>query len=156
MTKLNKGVKQLVDEALAEVVTLSDEEAADLHKSGGATFIDIRDIRELYREGMIEGAYHAPRGMLEFWVDPDSPYHRDIFATDKKLVLVLSQWLAVSFGSQGLARYGDGQCLPHFWWFLRLEEERGAHRSKREKVSGQFSLGVYFRRPGDLPLNFNL
>ena len=49
-------------------------------------FVDIRDIRELDREGRIPGAFHAPRGMLEFWVDPESPYHKEIFASGKKFL----------------------------------------------------------------------
>ena len=52
-----------------------------MQQAGTAKLIDIRDIRELQREGRIDGAFHAPRGMLEFWADPDSPYHKDIFAT---------------------------------------------------------------------------
>ena len=52
-----------------------------MQHAGTAKLIDIRDIRELQREGRIDGAFHAPRGMLEFWADPDSPYHKDIFAT---------------------------------------------------------------------------
>ena len=48
--------------------------------------MDIRDIRELHREGLIPGSYHAPRGMLEFWIDPESPYHKDIFTSGKRLV----------------------------------------------------------------------
>ena len=49
-------------------------------------FVDLRDIRELEREGMIPGAFHCPRGMLEFWIDPDSPYHKDIFSSGKEFV----------------------------------------------------------------------
>ena len=49
-------------------------------------FVDIRDIRELDRDGRIPGAFHAPRGMLEFWVDPESPYHKEIFASGKKFL----------------------------------------------------------------------
>jgi len=50
-------------------------------------FVDIRDVRELEREGMIPGAFHAPRGMLEFWVDPDSPYYKEIFGSGKTFIL---------------------------------------------------------------------
>jgi len=50
-------------------------------------FVDIRDVRELEREGMIPGAFHAPRGMLEFWVDPESPYYKDIFGSGKTFIL---------------------------------------------------------------------
>ena len=64
-----------------------------MQQSGTAKLIDIRDIRELQREGRIDGAFHAPRGMLEFWADPDSPYHKGIFATKTALVLFCaSSW----------------------------------------------------------------
>ena len=55
--------------------------------AGKALFVDIRDPRELARDGSIEGAFHAPRGMLEFWIAPDSPYHKEELATDKTLIL---------------------------------------------------------------------
>lgn len=85
--KLKKGVKQLVAEANAEIETLPMAGAAALLGDPDVQFVDIRDVRELEREGMVPGAFHAPRGMLEFWVDPDSPYHKDVFATGKKFVL---------------------------------------------------------------------
>lgn len=83
---LQKGYQALLDEALAAVRTLSLEEALTLHGRADVQFIDLRDPRELEREGRIPGAFHAPRGMLEFWVDPDSPYYKDVFAPGKTLV----------------------------------------------------------------------
>lgn len=80
-------VKMLVAKAKAEIETLSQEDAEAQARAGTAQLVDIRDIRELKREGRIAGAMHAPRGMLEFWVDPASPYHKPDFITDKKLVL---------------------------------------------------------------------
>jgi rhodanese-related sulfurtransferase len=84
---MKKTVKSMVDEATAAITTYSIEEARDLHGREDVQFIDIRDIRELERDGVIPGAFHAPRGMLEFWVDPHSPYHKPVFAQDKQLVL---------------------------------------------------------------------
>ena len=83
---LQKGYQALLDEALAAVRTLSLEEALTLHGRADVQFIDLRDPRELEREGRIPGAFHAPRGMLEFWVDPDSPYYKDVFAPGKTFV----------------------------------------------------------------------
>jgi len=82
-----KTVKSMVDAANAAITTYSIEEARDLHGRDDVQFIDIRDVRELEREGVIPGAFHAPRGMLEFWVDPSSPYHKPLFAQDKRFVL---------------------------------------------------------------------
>jgi rhodanese-related sulfurtransferase len=83
---LLKSSKNLVDEANARIRTLSVEEATARHGADDVVFVDLRDVRELEREGMIPGAFHAPRGMLEFWVDPDSPYHKEIFASGKEFI----------------------------------------------------------------------
>ena len=82
-----KTSKQMVEEAMALVHTRSLDEARALHAAGEALFVDLRDVRELEREGVVPGAVHAPRGMLEFWVDPQSPYYHKAFATEKPLIL---------------------------------------------------------------------
>ena len=87
MAKLKKGVKQLWEEAMAEVTTISPEEAMALHGKENVVFVDIRDVRELVREGLIPDAVHAPRGMLEYWVDPESPYFKPVFSEDRNVVL---------------------------------------------------------------------
>lgn len=83
---MKKGYQALLDEALSEVKTISAQEARELSGRDDVQFVDLRDIRELEREGQIEGAFHAPRGMLEFWVDPDSPYFKPVFGENKKFV----------------------------------------------------------------------
>jgi len=80
------GYKKLLEWALAEIETIPVEEAKGYLNSPDHVFVDLREIRELKREGKIPGAFHAPRGMLEFWVDPESPYHKPIFASGKKWV----------------------------------------------------------------------
>lgn len=82
-----KGVKALVAEANEIVETLTVEQTLALSDDENVMIIDIRDIRELQRDGRIPGSIHAPRGMLEFWVDPASPYHREVFASGKKMIL---------------------------------------------------------------------
>lgn len=85
---LRKNHRQLVDEANARITTLSLEEAEARRGRPGVVFVDLRDVRELQREGQIPDAVHAPRGMLEFWVDPDSPYHKpELDPTEHELVL---------------------------------------------------------------------
>ncbi|MEL6967570.1 MAG: rhodanese-like domain-containing protein [Pseudomonadota bacterium] len=74
----------LVREAEAVIQTVTPFDALVSQEAGEAILVDIRDVRELAREGKVPGAVHAPRGMLEFWVDPDSPYHRDVFAQSDK------------------------------------------------------------------------
>ena len=85
---LRKNHRQLVDEAAARITTLSLEEARAKLDDPGVLFVDIRDVRELEREGQVPGAFHAPRWMLVFWVDPESPYFRpELEGTERELVL---------------------------------------------------------------------
>lgn len=83
---MSKTSQQLVREAEAVIETIDAEEALELFGRDGVTFVDVRDIRELQRDGRIPGSVHAPRGMIEFWVDPQSPYHREVFASGNRLV----------------------------------------------------------------------
>jgi rhodanese-related sulfurtransferase len=80
------GHKALVDAANREIETIPTEEAIKLHGNKDVVFVDIRDPRELERDGKIPGAFHATRGMLEFWIDPASPYYKPIFGENKKFV----------------------------------------------------------------------
>ena len=101
-----KGYKQLIAEAEAEIETLSVEDAIALHGDDGVRFIDLRDIRELGREGRMPGAFHCPRGMLEFWIDPDSPYHKEIFAEDRKYVFFCAGGLRSALAAKAAADMG--------------------------------------------------
>ena len=80
---ITKGFRALVDEAMAQVKTYSVEDAKAKLADPNVQIVDIRDVREL-TAGTVVGSYHAPRGMLEFWVDPASPYHKPLFADDCK------------------------------------------------------------------------
>ena len=88
--KLRKGVKQMVDEVMPRITRIAPEEARKRHGRDDVVFVDLRDVRELEREGMIPGAFHCPRGILEFWIDPESPYHKDVFASGKEFVFYCS------------------------------------------------------------------
>ncbi|MBW7851967.1 MAG: rhodanese-like domain-containing protein [Rhodospirillales bacterium] len=83
---LKKGYKALLEEAGRRVTTVPLAEARALWERPDVQFVDLRDVRELEREGMIPGAFHAPRGMLEFWIDPESPYYKDVFGSGKTFV----------------------------------------------------------------------
>jgi rhodanese-related sulfurtransferase len=78
---ITKGYQQLVAEAMAQVKTYSVAQVQARLTDPSVQVVDIRDIREL-AEGTVVGAFHAPRGMLEFWVDPASPYHKPLFADE--------------------------------------------------------------------------
>lgn len=84
--KTIKRVEDMVRAAEAEVEALTPEAAAALADAGAATLVDLRDVRELEREGAVPGALHCPRGMLEFWIDPASPYHNLTFSTETTFV----------------------------------------------------------------------
>ena len=83
---MKKGYRQLVDEASAQIKTYSVAEAQQKLADPGVQFIDVRDVRELEREGVVPGAFHAPRGMIEFWVDPESPYFKPVFGEDREFI----------------------------------------------------------------------
>jgi rhodanese-related sulfurtransferase len=83
---MKKGFRQMLAEAEADIETLPAPDATKLHGDPAVVFVDLRDPRELEREGRIPGAFHCTRGMLEFWIDPDSPYHKPVFAQDKRFV----------------------------------------------------------------------
>jgi rhodanese-related sulfurtransferase len=84
---LKKGIKQLIAEAQQKCHGITSEAALAKLGDANTVFVDLRDVRELEREGMIPGAFHAPRGMLEFWVDPESPYYKPVFAEGKTFIL---------------------------------------------------------------------
>ena len=84
--KITRSVEDLVGEANRHIRVLSVEEAMATHGRDDVQFIDVRDVRELAKTGRIPGARHVPRGLLEFWIDPASPYHKPFFAEDKTFV----------------------------------------------------------------------
>jgi rhodanese-related sulfurtransferase len=94
--KLKKSVKTLLAEATARTQGISAHAAQARIGDAQTVFVDIRDVRELERDGMIPGAFHAPRGMLEFWVDPESPYFKPVFGQGKTYILYCAaDWRAV-------------------------------------------------------------
>jgi rhodanese-related sulfurtransferase len=127
---MKKTVKSMVDDAMSVITTYSVEEAQELHGRDDVQFVDLRDVRELEREGIIPGAFHAPRGMLEFWVDPDSPYHKPLFAQDKQFVLFCAMgWRSAlatrTLQEMGLAKVGHIEGGYNAW------KERGAPTAER-------------------------
>jgi rhodanese-related sulfurtransferase len=87
-SRVSKGYKQLLREAATDVETYSVEAALERFSADGVTFVDVRDTSELVEHGEIPGAVHAPRGMLEFHIDPESPYFIDSFGADSEFVFV--------------------------------------------------------------------
>ena len=105
---VTKGFRQLVAEAEKRIQTRSVAEALSIIDDPTMVFVDLRDPRELEREGMVPGAFHATRGMLEFWVDPESPYYKPVFTDDKTFILYCqADWrgtlAAATLGDMGMA-----------------------------------------------------
>ena len=84
--KITRSVQSLVEAAKREIEEIPAAEAVQLAGRDDVVLVDIRDIRELGRDGKVPGAFHAPRGMLEFWIDPASPYFKPVFGEDRKFV----------------------------------------------------------------------
>ena len=99
-------VDALVAAAEREIATLSVGDALALHRDDNVVFVDLRDIRELDRDGRVPGAFHCPRGMLEFWIDPQSPYHKPVFAEDKKFVFFCAGGMRSALAAQTAHRMG--------------------------------------------------
>jgi rhodanese-related sulfurtransferase len=104
--KITLGYKELMAEAEAEIVHVTAADVIAMLGREDVVIVDIRDPRELQKEGRIPGSFHAPRGMLEFWVDPESPYHRPIFAEDKTFVIHCAGGWRSMLATQVLQRMG--------------------------------------------------
>ena len=103
---ITKGIKELCAEAETVVETWTVDEARTHLEDEDVVFVDIRDIRELWREGAIPGAVHAPRGMLEFWVDPESPYARDVFQSGKRFMFFCAGGLRSALAAKSVQEMG--------------------------------------------------
>jgi rhodanese-related sulfurtransferase len=99
-------VDDMVKAAEREVETLDVADAMKLHGRDDVVFIDLRDIRELGRDGRVPGAFHCPRGMLEFWIDPQSKYHKPEFAQDKRYVFFCAAGARSALATQTAQRMG--------------------------------------------------
>lgn len=86
MSKLSITAATLVARARARITEVATSDAIDMLSDPEVVFVDLRDVRERQRSGAIPNSFHCPRGMAEFWVDPDSPYFKDIFGQDKRFV----------------------------------------------------------------------
>jgi len=104
--RITTGFRALVETAEREIETLSIEEALGFHGRNDVVLVDVRDIRELEREGRIPGAFHCPRGMLEFWIDPESPYHKTVFAEDKRFLFFCAGGWRSALAAQTAHRMG--------------------------------------------------
>ena len=101
-----RPVRELVEAAKAELDNISPAEAQRRVAEDGALIVDIRDVRELQREGAIPGSNHSPRGMLEFWVDPESPYAKELFQEDREFILCCAGGMRSALAAKTLQDMG--------------------------------------------------
>lgn len=135
---LKKGYRRLIEEARGKIHSMSVEEARARLGDDHTVFVDIRDVRELEREGMIPGAFHAPRGMLEFWVDPESPYFKPVFGEDKTFLLYCQSAWRSALATAALQDMGFEK-LAHIDGGFRAWKDAGApvaHRESAHKPGG--------------------
>ena len=134
---LKKGIKQLLAEAEHKAPAISVADAQQKHGDASAVFVDIRDVRELEREGMIPGAFHAPRGMLEFWVDPESPYYKPVFTEDKTYILYCqSDWRGV-LAAATLKEMGLPNVFHLVGGYSEWRKAGGATAARAHKAEGE-------------------
>jgi rhodanese-related sulfurtransferase len=103
---ITTSVRSLVENAERAIETLTVEDAVRLHGAADVVMVDIRDIRELQREGRVPGAFHCPRGMLEFWIDPNGSYFKPVFGQDKKFVFFCAGGMRSALAAQTAQRMG--------------------------------------------------
>ena len=137
---ITKGFRALVDEAMAQVTTYNVDQVRQRLDDPALQLVDIRDARELEREGTLPGAINAPRGMLEFWVDPDSPYYKPVFGDeDKQYVLFCGGGWRSALAAKALQDMGmtnvahiEGGCTEWAKQGAPVESYE-AHRARRAK-----------------------
>ena len=130
---ITKGIKELCQEAENEIDTIAADKAIQISKDESVQLVDIRDIRELWRDGAIPGAIHAPRGMLEFWVDPESPYHKEVFASGKRFIFFCAGGLRSALATQTVQNMGLSPVAHISGGFAAWKESGGQVIAKEKK-----------------------
>ncbi|MCC6710349.1 MAG: rhodanese-like domain-containing protein [Gammaproteobacteria bacterium] len=131
---ISKGIKELCAEAERDIETMTVEQVMAVKDDPNVQLVDIRDIRELWRDGSIPGATHAPRGMLEFWVDPDSPYYREEFGSGKKFIFFCAGGLRSALATQAVHAMGLAPVAHMAGGFGAWVKAGGAVEAKEAKL----------------------
>ncbi|MQQ09691.1 rhodanese-like domain-containing protein [Epibacterium sp. SM1979] len=119
---ITKGIKALTEEARSRIENLSPAEAMARTAQDDYLLVDLRDVRELQRDGVIAGAYHAPRGMLEFWIDPQSPYHKPALLAQKGLVFYCASGMRSALATDAVRNMGHRDVSHVTGGFAALKE----------------------------------
>ena len=134
---VTQHVAEMIAAARLLIDRVSVHEAAELQRLDAAILIDLCDVRELQKLGTVANSFHAPRGLLEFWADPDSPYHKPIFRTDKKLILFCASGLRSALAVRTLQEMGMKNVLDMEGGFTewRMQDLRRLSELNDRKIS---------------------
>ncbi|MDP6691571.1 MAG: rhodanese-like domain-containing protein [Alphaproteobacteria bacterium] len=128
------GIRELAEQAQTEIKAIEAAEALPRYGDGDLVFVDVRDIREVEKSGTIKGAQHAPRGMIEFWFDPESPYHREIYGdADKTYVLFCNAEWRSALCAKALQDMGIGNVAQLFGGLPAWRDAGGPTEEKKRK-----------------------
>ncbi len=128
------GIRELAEQAQTEIKSMTVSETLPRYGDNDLVFVDVRDIREMEKDGTIKGAQHAPRGMIEFWFDPDSPYHRDIYGdADKTYVLFCNAEWRSALCAKSLQDMGIKNVAQLFGGLPAWREAGGPTEEKKRK-----------------------
>ena len=130
---ITRGIRVLCSEAEEVVETWTAEQARQHMDDDDVVLVDIRDVRELQRDGVIPGAVHAPRGMLEFWVDPESPYARDVFQSGKRFVFFCAGGLRSALAARAVQEMGLAPVCHMAGGFAAWKKNEFTIEAKEEK-----------------------
>src|SRR4030088_2865104 len=134
---IHRGIKSLIDEANAEIETVRAADAITAAQSDDVVIVDIRDPREIERDGRIPGAFSCTRGMLEFWIDPASPYAKPIFQSDKKFIFHCAGGMRSALAAKTAQEQGVEAGRPYGRRLRRLARRRRTGREIRaEEAEG--------------------
>jgi rhodanese-related sulfurtransferase len=134
--KIIRSVKSMVDAAKREIEEIEAAEAVKLAGRENVVLVDIRDIRELGRDGKVPGAFHAPRGMLEFWIDPESMYFKPVFGQDKKFVFFCAGGLRSALAAKTAQDMGL-KPVGHILGGFKAWKEAGGPVEAPERMPGE-------------------
>jgi methylthioribose-1-phosphate isomerase len=140
---MTTNIKELVDAANQKIETISVDQAKIALNDPQTTFVDLRDIREIQAEGMIPGAFHMPRGMTEFWVDPQSPYYKKIFASENKFVFYCNKGWRSALATEVAQDLGLTNICHIAGGFTDWTAEDGATAAKPMGKSPAIKEGIY-------------
>lgn len=132
-----RGIKPMLDEAKKAIEEIEAKDAVKLHGRDEVVLVDLRDPRELERDGKVPGAFHCTRGMLEFWIDPDSPYYKPVFGEDKKFVFFCAGGMRSALAAKTAQDMGLKPVAHILGGFKGWKEAGGPVESGERKPKGQ-------------------